>query len=154
MHGMLHRTFQITPRLRVGLMLLAAAALSACSKSADAPGAKKPVSAPASAEAAGDFSPLKGRWARQDGDYMIEISAAAPDGALDAKYFNPRPIHVGKAQAEMRDGDIRVFVLLADVGYPGSNYKLRYDKASGTLQGTYLQAASGESFAVIFSRLE
>lgn len=117
-------------------------------------GAPKAPGASAPLPQAVDFGPLKGRWVRQDGDYMIEIKSIGADGKMDVGYFNPRPIHVGKAEADARDGTPRIFVLLADQGYPGSNYKLQYDKGSDTLQGSYHQAASGETFGVIFDRLK
>ncbi|MCC6353995.1 MAG: hypothetical protein IT577_08925 [Verrucomicrobiae bacterium] len=137
-----------------GCAVALAFSLWGCGKPATpAPGAKAEAAAAVVAEAA-DFGPLKGKWVRQDGDYMIEIKSIAADGKMDAGYFNPRPIHVGKAEAEAREGSLRAFVLLADQGYPGSNYKLKYDKESDTLQGSYHQAASGETFGVIFDRLK
>lgn len=135
-----------------GCALALAVFLWGCGKPAR-PEVGPKAAAPAAASV--DFGPLKGRWVRQDGDYMIEIKSVGADGKMDAGYFNPRPIHVGKAEAEARDGGVvRVFVLLADQGYPGSNYKLQYDKGSDTLQGSYHQAASGETFGVIFDRLK
>jgi len=132
-----------------------AALISGCDRSPkESPGAaggKEPVAKGGDVAA---FAPLKGRWVRQDGDYMIEIKSIAPDGKMEAGYFNPRPIHVGKAEAESREGSVRIYVLLADQGYPGSNYKLRYESGSDTLQGSYHQAASGETFSVIFDRLK
>lgn len=138
----------------LGGALALAIFLVGCGKPAQ-PEAGPKADAPAvpAAESA-DFGPLKGRWVRQDGDYMIEIKSVGADGKLEAGYFNPRPIHVGKAEAEAREGRVRVFVLLADQGYPGSNYKLTYEKGSDTLQGSYHQAASGETFGVIFDRLK
>ncbi len=135
-----------------GCALALAVLISGCGKPEGTAAAAKPDGAPAVAPA--EFGPLKGRWVRQDGDYMIEIKSVAADGTMEAGYFNPRPIHIGKAEAELREGVVRVFVLMADRGYPGSNYKLKYDKESDTLQGSYHQAASGETFGVIFDRLK
>lgn len=135
-----------------GCALALAFLISGCGKPEGTAPSAKPDGAPAVVPA--EFGPLKGRWVRQDGDYMIEIKSVAADGTMEAGYFNPRPIHIGKAEAELRDGVVRVFVLMADRGYPGSNYKLKYDKESDTLQGSYHQAASGETFGVIFDRLK
>ncbi len=135
-----------------GCALALAVLISGCGKPEGTAPAAKPDGAPAVVPA--EFGPLKGRWVRQDGDYMIEIKSVAADGKMEAGYFNPRPIHIGKAEAELRDGVVRVYVLLADRGYPGSNYKLKHDKESDTLQGSYHQAASGETFGVIFDRLK
>ncbi len=38
---------------------------------------------------------LQGRWVRTDAPYVIELSHGQ-DGGLQAAYFNPKPIHVGK----------------------------------------------------------
>ena len=41
---------------------------------------------------------LLGRWVRPDGGYIIHIVDIASDGKLEAKYYNPRPIHVEQAE--------------------------------------------------------
>ena len=46
-----------------------------------------------------DLQSLVGRWARTDGNYQIAVRSIAEDGAADAAYFNPRPIHVAEALA-------------------------------------------------------
>lgn len=107
--------------------------------------------ATASPSAAVDYSPLFGRWQREDGDYILEIRSAAPDGTLDAHYFNPSPIKVGKAMGMIDGGKLTALVELRDVNYPGSTYRLRH---TGTkLSGEYFQATQGETFPVEFSRL-
>ena len=42
-----------------------------------------------------DMLAIQGRWIRTDAPYVIELSHSQ-DGSLQAAYFNPRPIHVGK----------------------------------------------------------
>jgi hypothetical protein len=100
---------------------------------------------------AADYSPLIGKWQRTDGDYLIEISSAAADGKLAAKYFNPRPINIGKAMGLIDGGKLTALIELRDVNYPGSTYRLRHD---GTrLTGDYFQATQGETFQVEFVRV-
>ena len=95
---------------------------------------------------------LVGRWLRADGGYVLEIRAVSPDGRVDASYLNPRPIHVARAEAA-RGGDIvTLLVELRDVNYPGSRYRLWYDAARDTLEGTYYQAAQQETYDVAFAR--
>ena len=84
------------------------------------------LAVPAMVFAADDFQPLMGRWQRTDGSYVIEIRSIATDGKIAAGYFNPRPIHVEKAQASMDKDHIKVEMTLRDVGYPGSAYTLVY----------------------------
>ena len=105
----------------------------------------------ASPSAVVDYSPLFGRWQREDGDYILEIRSAGADGTLDAYYFNPSPIKVGKAMGMIDSGKLTALVELRDVNYPGSTYRLRH---TGTkLSGEYFQATQGETFPVEFSRL-
>jgi len=49
---------------------------------------------------------------------------------------------------------LKVFVELRAPGYPGSTYTLTYDAQRDQLQGTYFQAALGQTFAVAFVRLK
>lgn len=99
-----------------------------------------------------DFDPLMDRWLRTDGDYMLEIWAVSPEGAVEAAYLNPGPIHVERAHASRSGDAITLFVELRDVNYPGSTYDLRYDRARDVLEGTYFQAAEGQTFEVSFAR--
>ena len=100
------------------------------------------------------FQKLKGRWQRQDGGYVLEIKAIAADGSMDAAYFNPRSIHIAKAEAS-RDGDAtKVFIELRDVNYPGSTYSLTYDAESDQLKGIYYQAVERQRFPIAFERLK
>ncbi|MBL9136553.1 MAG: hypothetical protein JNK85_11820 [Verrucomicrobiales bacterium] len=95
-----------------------------------------------------------GRWQRTDGSYIIEILAVdASTGRLEARYLNPQPIHVGRAEAKHENGKLTVFVELQDVNYPGSTYRLTHFPTTDQLFGTYYQAALDQSFDVEFSRI-
>lgn len=125
-----------------------------CGKPADSPQTTSaPASAPAAATAA-DYQPLVGRWARTDGDYMIEIKNITADGKAEAGYFNPRPINVARAEASRESGGLKLFMELRDSGYPGCLYKLTFDKAASRLTGTYFQAAQNETYPVTFEKAQ
>jgi uncharacterized protein (DUF2147 family) len=100
------------------------------------------------------FQKLEGRWQRDDGGYLIDISRVDAGGTLTAAYFNPRPINVAKAEASMLGQTVRVFIELRDVNYPGSTYQLTYDPAEDRLKGSYFQAALQETYDVVFVRLK
>jgi hypothetical protein len=100
------------------------------------------------------FEKLRGRWLRDTGGYIIEIRNVEPGGKLDAAYFNPRSIHVGRAEAAQQGGAVKVSVELRDVNYPGSTYTLTYDSKNDRLVGRYYQAVTGETFDVYFVRLK
>ena len=78
---------------------------------------------------------LRGRWLRDTGGYIIEIRKVGPGGKLDAAYFNPKSIHVGRAEAVQQGGAVKVSVELRDVNYPGSTYTLTYDAKNDRLVG-------------------
>jgi len=108
---------------------------------------------PAAAKPRSEFQKLSGRWHRPDGGYLLAINSIADNGAIDAAYFNPYPVHVGNAVAS-RDGNVtKLFVELRDVNYPGSTYSLSYDPAGDRLQGTYYQAVEQQRFEVVFERM-
>ena len=138
-------------------MLLVPAVLSCGSRgAAPAPGrparSEPAASAAAATSADTSFDRLVGRWLRADGGYVLEIRAVTPEGRVDASYLNPRPINVAHAEAA-RGGDIvTLLVELRDVNYPGSRYRLWYDAARDTLEGTYYQAAQQETYDVAFER--
>jgi hypothetical protein len=101
-----------------------------------------------------NFEKLIGRWQRSDGAYVLAIKTIAADGVIEASYYNPKAIHVGKAEAS-RDGDAtKVFVELRDVNYPGSTYTLDYEPASDQLKGIYYQALQRQRFPVAFARMK
>ena len=96
---------------------------------------------------------LVGRWQRATGGYILDIQAVRPDGTLDAKYLNPRPIHISKAKAMSQAGHQVVVVQLQDRGYPGNLYTLTYDPKTDRLEGIYHHRGLNQQFDVKFSRL-
>ena len=99
-----------------------------------------------------DPSELVGKWLRPDGGYVLELSAAGPDGQLKATYFNPRPINVSQSRWTFKDKTLQVFVELRDVHYPGSTYTLNYDSVADRLEGLYFHAVQQQNFKVLFTR--
>ncbi len=98
---------------------------------------------------------LQGKWARTDGDYLLQIkSVEASSGKMEAGYFNPQPIHVSKAEAKMDGNTLKVFVELRDTGYPGCTYTLAYNTATDQLFGVYFQAAMQQQYEVMFERAQ
>jgi hypothetical protein len=97
---------------------------------------------------------LIGRWQRTEGGYVIEIRAVDAGGILDASYYNPKPIHVSHSEAKDSGGLLGIYIELWDENYPGSTYELVYDPARDLLYGTYFTPVAGQSFEVIFSRIE
>ena len=69
------------------------------------------------------FQVIKGRWQRPDGGYIIEIKNIDRVGKMEAAYFNPRPIHVAKANAARDGNTTKIFIELRDVNYSGSTYR-------------------------------
>jgi len=127
--------------------------------SADVPTAAAPLNEANAANATGsdnklEFQKLKGRWQRPDGGYIMDIKSVASDGATDAAYFNPKSIHIAKAEASRDGADTKVFIELRDVNYPGSTYTLTYDPASDQLKGIYYQAVERQRFPVAFVRMK
>jgi hypothetical protein len=112
------------------------------------------VSAPAEAAASPDYGRLVGRWLRGDSNYVIEIVSARADGKLEARYLNPNPIHVARAESRREGGVLQVLVELQDRGYPGSYYTLAYDPGSDSLAGVYHHLGLNQNFDVAFTRLE
>ncbi|BBO74846.1 hypothetical protein DSCW_22630 [Desulfosarcina widdelii] len=106
----------------------------------------------ASLSFADDFRPLKGQWQRTDGGYVIDIRSVAPDGRMDAAYYNPRTVNVHRAQASTVKGYLKTEIELRDSGYPGSTYTLLYQPDKDALMGIYYQAAYGQTYEVVFIR--
>ena len=96
---------------------------------------------------------LVGRWIRPDGGYIIEIRNVDSNGLLEAAYFNPLPINVSQARLTFVNKEPQVFIELRDAGYPGATYKLIYHPKKDVLAGLYYQPAVGQSFEVIFVRM-
>jgi hypothetical protein len=107
----------------------------------------------AQAVSPGNFKNLVGRWLRPDGGYIIEIRNIDSNGLLEAAYFNPRPIHVSQARLTIVDKEPQVFIELRDAGYPGATYTLSYLTKQDVLAGLYYQPKVGQSFEVIFVRM-
>lgn len=100
------------------------------------------------------FELLTGKWMRPDGGYMIEIREVRSDGKLAAGYFNPRPIHVEKAQTFHKEGKLEVFIELQDINYPGSTYRLVYNHEKDLLEGVYFQAKGRIEHQIYFMRIK
>ncbi|HUX96204.1 MAG TPA: hypothetical protein VMV47_10775 [Bacteroidales bacterium] len=130
-------------------------------ESSDNPNQVKPATAEISKHKEDAITPLsadslqsllKGKWLREDGTYTIEIFSISANGIMDAGYFNPNPINVGKSGWMINEGNIMLEIILKDVNYPGSKYNLFYDKISDCLIGNYFQAVQGINYDVLFSR--
>jgi hypothetical protein len=106
----------------------------------------------AGAEAPPALQKLKGRWVRTDGGYVVEIRNVEASGKLDAAYFNPRAIHVARAEASQPAEAVKVFIELRDVNYPGSTYTLSLSPDGSQMLGTYYQAVARETYDVVFVR--
>ena len=57
-----------------------------------------------------DRNLLIGDWIRTDASYLIKINNVINDGALNAQYFNPKPINVESANWEENYGDLKIFI--------------------------------------------
>ena len=99
-----------------------------------------------------DEQRIEAKWLRPDGGYVLQLSEVKQDGTLRAAYFNPRPIHVAKAQWKRIADRIQVFVEFQDINYPGSTYTLIYDREKDQFSGYYYQAVLGRTFDVVFVR--
>jgi hypothetical protein len=99
-----------------------------------------------------DKTKIIGEWLRTDSDYMIKIVEVNDNGSMLAQYFNPKPINVETAKWESISGDLKIFIELRDVNYPGSTYTLNYLPDKDMFAGEYYQAVEGLTFYVEFSR--
>ena len=115
------------------------------------PVTKESVAAP---ETKGGFDRLKGRWRRPDGGYVIDISEVDASGKIVARYYNPRPINVARAEASQEGTTAKVFIELRDTNYPGSTYTLTYNPESDQINGVYFQAVQQQTFDVVFVRMK
>ena len=138
--------------LPVGLAILGVVALLiGCNATRTSEGAEQVESGTIEPEA---FESVAGRWLRPDGGYILELSRPSQGEKFKATYLNPRPIRVATTRVTREGNDIRVFVELLDVGYPGSYYDLVYDPAGDRLVGFYFQAKMNATFDVFFVRAE
>jgi hypothetical protein len=99
-----------------------------------------------------DKNLLAGDWTRTDAPYQIKISELLEDGSMQVGYYNPKSIHVGKANWSSADGLLKIYVELRDENYPGSNYTLIYYPDKDLLAGKYFQAVEGTTYDVGFER--
>ena len=113
----------------------------------------EPARDTATAVAKPELRKLKGRWRRSGEQYILEVRDVDESGKVDAAYFNPKPIRVGRAMAKQEAGAATLFVELRDTGYPGCTYTLVYDPKSDQLAGIYYQAAMQEQYEVFFERI-
>ena len=97
-----------------------------------------------------DPEKLIGNWLRPDGGYVIEILEVHELGSLNARYLNPRPINIAKAEWKIEEERIKIFILFDDVNYPGSTYTLDYFPDRDQLIGAYFQAVQQQSYYVEF----
>lgn len=117
------------------------------------PSSEKAASPPAdSMQLPAAANRLKGYWVRPDGGYIIKINSIESNGRMDARYYNPRPIHVSQATVSNAGGVAKVFIELRDTNYPGATYTLLYKAKEDLLAGSYYQPALGQTFDVIFTR--
>jgi hypothetical protein len=119
------------------------------------PAATQTASAsPQAASPSPDPKKLVGQWMRTDSQYMIWIEAVGSDGTLQARYLNPRPINVSRAEVKRNGDRLSLLVELQDKGYPGSYYTLTYDPRSDALYGVYHHLGLNQTFDISFYRFK
>ena len=151
-----HKSRRLIAPLFLGVLILGALVLGLhlVSRSADPAEAEaKGAPSPQAAEPTSLYGALLGRWLRTDGDYLLDIRTIDGSGKAQVDYFNPRPIHVARAEAVREGQFLKIVIVLEDVGYPGSYYTLTFSPTNKTLTGDYYQAVMQETFDVIFKRL-
>jgi hypothetical protein len=131
--------------------VLASANIGVVSAQATAP-TPTGVATPPAADKKISIDLLQGNWVRPDGGYTIAIRSVAPNGQLDAMYFNPNQLPFAKAQASLEGATLRASFELRAGGYDGSTYELTYDPATDRLKGIYYQAVMKQKFDVFFVR--
>ena len=97
---------------------------------------------------------LAGWWLRHDQSYMIVIDAIGADGLVEARYLNPQPVNVSRAEAWTEEGVVRLLLELTDEKYPGSFYELAYQPDQDLWIGVYHHLGVGQDFEVYFTRFE
>ena len=85
---------------------------------------------------------------------MIVIDAVAEDGRLTARYLNPDPVGVSKAEAWKVGERVELLLELTDENYPGNFYELSFDPAQQKLVGVYHHLGLREDYEVDFTRFE
>jgi hypothetical protein len=127
--------------------------LSGCEKTEKPTESTAAVKSEAQVQMTGAFEKIKGKWVRSDGGYVLEFKQLLPNNALDVAYFNPSPIHVGKARIYEERGFTKIFVELQDVNYPGSRYTLILNAEKSQLVGNYFQATQQVDYEVAFDKM-
>jgi hypothetical protein len=141
--------------IAAGILLAVLAAYMFWPSAETTPAESNTTPAPvATSPTAADKEKLVGRWQRTDGGYIIELKNPTPAGLIEAGYFNPNPIHVGKSAWQSKDGRLMVMVELQDQNYPGSLYNLEYQSNVDKLTGTYFQAVERVSYNVEFTKVK
>jgi hypothetical protein len=97
---------------------------------------------------------MVGWWLRHDQSYMIVIDSVDDDGRVEARYLNPRPINVSKAETWVEEGSLRLLVELTDENYPGNFYELVYRAGDDVWVGVYHHLGNDETYEVYFLRFE
>ena len=127
--------------------------LVGCGKGEKAIESKAAVKEEAKVQLTGAFEKIKGKWVRSDGGYVLEFKQLLQNNTLDVAYFNPSPIHVGKARIYEERGFTKLFVELQDVNYPGSRYTLILNVDKNQLVGNYFQATQQVDYEVAFDKM-
>jgi hypothetical protein len=103
-----------------------------------------------------DMQTLVGRWQRVNDapgeEKILEVRKVNADGTADVRYFNPRPINVGNARANMVDNFPSLLIELPDADYQGSTYQLTYEPSDDELRGVFFQALEQQAYDVVFKR--
>ena len=133
-------------------VLLCTALLGGCGKVEKAKEAPLAPKGLAPVQLTSAFERIKGKWMRSDGGYVLEFKQLKANNELDVAYFNPNPIHVGKARMYEERGFTKVFVELQDVNYPGSRYTLILNADKNQLVGNYFQATQQVDYEVAFEK--
>ena len=97
---------------------------------------------------------LVGWWLRYDQAYMIVIESVGEDGRLAARYLNPDPVGVSKAEAWRAGERVELLLELTDANYHGNFYELAYDPERQWLVGVYHHLGLREDYEVYFTRFE
>lgn len=149
------------------VLVLFSLAVGGCS--GDKSAASAPAAAPTSAKGAApaarvpparsalsaqERQTLVGRWLRYDQTYMMVIESVGDDGRLAARYLNPDPVGVSKAEAWIEEGRVEILLELTDANYPGNFYELAYDPERQWLVGVYHHLGAREDYEVYFTRFE
>jgi uncharacterized protein (DUF2147 family) len=148
------RSLHFLPLLGAVALLVLMVSCGSKTETPAAPPAPQTNAAPSAAAVSPELTKLVGKWQRPDGGYVVDIRSVDPSGKLDVGYYNPNPINVSRAAAWRDKGATKVVIELRDVNYPGSTYNLELNPETDQLFGQYFQAAMGETFEVVFSRLK